>query len=403
MSTKGLLPVEEAKSRILDGAQPTTVEEVALRNAFGRVLAADVHARITQPPFNSSAMDGYAVRVADVTNAPATLRVVGEAPAGAAYHGTVGPGEAVRIFTGAPVPDGADTIVIQENTQVSGSSVDVLQSPKPEQFVRPRGLDFAEGEALLRAGTRLGSREIALAAAMNHPSLSVHRKPKVAILPTGDELVAPGGTPAPDQIISSNNYGMAAFVERYGGAALDLGVVADTASALEGALRGVSDADILITLGGASVGKHDLVQHALTNAGMTLDFWKIAMRPGKPLIYGRLGNTRVLGLPGNPVSTFVCAAIFLRPLLGALLGRPDEDQPMLATLGADMSENDERQDYMRATIETAPDGTRTATPFAKQDSSMLRTLAEADGFIVRPPFDKPRTAGETIEIMISDF
>ena len=255
----------------------------------------------------------------------------------------------------------------------------------------------------MSAGTRLGSREIALAAAMNHPSLVVRRKPKVAVLPTGDELIAPGGTPAPDQIISSNNYGMAAFVERYGGAALDLGVVADTANALEKALRDVSDADILITLGGASVGKHDLVQQALTNAGMTLDFWKIAMRPGKPLIFGRLGDTRVLGFPGNPVSTFVCAAIFLRPLLGALLGRPNEDQPMLATLGADMSENDERQDYMRATIETAADGTRIATPFAKQDSSMLRTLAAADGFIVRPPFDNPRTVGETVEVMISDF
>ncbi len=403
MSKKGLLPVAEAKSRILDGAAPTSQERAELRVAFGRVLAQDVPARITQPPFNSSAMDGYAVRAEDVAQTPATLQVIGEAPAGAAFNGEVGHGEAVRIFTGAPVPEGADTIVIQENTEAAESGVVILKAPKPRQFVRPRGLDFAEGEVLLTAGTRLGSREIALAAAMNHPDLSVRRKPKVAILPTGDELIAPGGSPAPDQIISSNNFGMAAFVERYGGEAIDLGVVGDSASALNQALGAAQNADILVTLGGASVGKHDLVQQALIRAGMTLDFWKIAMRPGKPLIFGQIGETRVLGLPGNPVSTFVCAAIFLRHLLDALLGRPGEDTAPTATLGADMGENDERQDYMRATLETAPDGTRIATPFPKQDSSMLRTLAAADGFIVRPPFDKARRTGEIVEIMISDF
>ncbi len=403
MSKTGLLPVAEAKARIVDGVEPTGTEDVKLRDAFGRVLAEDVKARITQPPFNASAMDGYAVRAEDVTQTPTTLKVIGEAPAGAAFGGEVGPLEAVRIFTGAPVPEGADTIVIQENTEADGTNVVVLRTPKPEQFVRPRGLDFAEGESLLSAGTRLGSREIALAAAMNHPSLSVRRKPKVAILPTGDELIAPGGNPAPDQIISSNNYGMAAFVERYGAEALDLGVVGDTAPALNKALQAARDADILITLGGASVGKHDLVQKALTDAGMTLDFWKIAMRPGKPLIFGRLGQTRVLGLPGNPVSTFVCAAIFLRPLLGALLGRPGDEETLTATLGADMGDNDERQDYMRAILKNAADGTRIATPFPKQDSSMLRTLAAADGFIIRPPFDKARSAGETVEIMTSDF
>lgn len=403
MSKTALLPVAKAKARIVDGVEPTGTEAVELRDAFGRVLAEDVKARITQPPFNASAMDGYAVRAEDVTQTPTALTVIGEAPAGAAFGGTVGPGEAVRIFTGAPVPEGADTIVIQENTETDGANVMVLRTPRPEQFVRPRGLDFADGECLLSAGTRLGSREIALAAAMNHPSLSVRRKPKVAILPTGDELIAPGGNPAPDQIISSNNYGMAAFVERYGAEALDLGVVGDTTPALNKALQAARGADILITLGGASVGKHDLVQQALTDAGMTLDFWKIAMRPGKPLIFGRLGLTRVLGLPGNPVSTFVCAAIFLRPLLGALLGRPGDEETQTATLGTDMGDNDERQDYMRATLKNAADGTRIATPFPKQDSSMLRTLAAADGFIIRPPFDKARSAGETVEIMTSDF
>ncbi len=399
----GLLPVEQAKARILDGVTPTEAERVELSAAFGRVLADDVRARITQPPFDASAMDGYAVRAEDVIEIPATLKVIGEAPAGAAFDGEVGPGQAVRIFTGAPVPSGANTIVIQENTETSGADVAVLVAPNAGQFVRPRGLDFAEGEVLLSAGTRLGSREIALAAAMNHPALTVHRKPRVVILPTGDELIAPGGTPAPDQIISSNNYGMAAFVERYGGEAVDLGVVSDTVQALSQALQDARNADILITLGGASVGKHDLVQQALTDAGMALNFWKIAMRPGKPLIFGMLGATRVLGFPGNPVSTFVCAAIFLRPLLGTLLGRTPDSTNVTATLGADVKENDERQDYMRATLEWAADGTCVATPFPKQDSSMLRTLAAANGFIVRPPFDKARRSGETVEIMRSDF
>jgi molybdopterin molybdotransferase len=398
-----LLPVEEARSRILDGATPTAVERVELRAAFGRVLAQDVTAQITQPPFDASAMDGYALRADDVAEVPATLRVIGEAPAGAAFEGALRPGEAVRIFTGAPVPAGADTIVIQENTKSDANGVTVLRAPNSGQFVRPRGLDFTEGEALLAAGTRLGSREIALAAAMNHPVLPVRRKPKVTILPTGDELIEPGGTPAPDQIVSSNNFGMAAFVEHYGGKAVDLGVVGDTSKALRQALQQARESDILITLGGASVGKHDLVQQALTDSGMTLDFWKIAMRPGKPLIFGKMQGTRVLGLPGNPVSTFVCAAIFLRPLLDRLLGRTAEDPTTCARLGADVGANDERQDYLRAQLSRAHDGTYTATPFPKQDSSMLRTLASADGFVIRPPFDGSRAAGDSVEILICDF
>ena len=398
-----LLPVEDAKARILAGVSPTKSEQVDLCAAYGRVLAQDIEARITQPPFNASAMDGYAVRASDLLRAPVTLDVIGEAPAGTAFEGKVGPGEAVRVFTGAPVPEGADTVVIQENTETAASCVTILQTGPKGQFVRPRGLDFTEGEALLRTGTVLGSREIALAAAMNHPALTVRRRPRVTILPTGDELIAPGGTPAPDQIISSNNFGMSAFVTRCGGDAIDLGVVRDTEQALSQALADMESSDILVTLGGASVGKHDLVQNALAQSGMTLDFWKIAMRPGKPLIFGMLGDTRVLGFPGNPVSTFVCAAIFLRPLLDSLLGKPARNHTMTGTLGADVGENDERQDYLRARLERAADGTITATPFHKQDSSMLRTLAEADGFIVRPPFDAARVAGEMVEILPWDF
>ena len=398
-----LLPVEDARSRILAGVAPTAHEQVDLRHALGRVLAKDVDARITQPPFDASAMDGYALRASDLLRAPATLNVIGEAPAGMAFSGEVAPGEAVRIFTGAPMPQGADTVVIQENTQTDGATVKIFQTCPKGQFVRPRGLDFKQGDVLLTAGTSLGSREIALSAAMNHPSLSVHRKPKVTIIPTGDELIAPGETPGPDQIISSNNFGMAAFVERCGGEAIDLGVTADTTSALHEALEQAHETDILITLGGASVGKHDLVQQALTDRGMKLDFWKIAMRPGKPLIFGTLDQVRVLGFPGNPVSTFVCAEIFLRPLISAMLGHKFTERIVTAKLGADLGANDERQDYLRATLHREADGQHTATPFKKQDSSMLRTLAQADCMIVRPPFDEAKSVGETVQILICDF
>ena len=398
-----LLPVEEARARILDGVAPTDVETVDLAAAPGRVLAEDVGSRINQPPFPASAMDGYAVRADDVSTAPTDLTVIGEAPAGQAYDGTVGPGQAVRIFTGAPVPDGADTIVIQENTSIDGGKVTVHQAATPGQFVRPLGLDFKHGEVLLKAGTRLGSREIALAAAMNHPALPVRRKPRVAILATGDELIAPGGTPRPDQIISSNNLGMAAFVTQAGAEPVDLGIAADTTNALTHGIERAAGADVLVTLGGASVGDHDLVQHALDTLGMTLDFWKIAMRPGKPLMFGTLGETRVLGLPGNPVSTFVCARIFLRPLLDTLLGATPQEPTERALLGADMAENDERQDYMRATMHRSDDGSVIATPYRKQDSSMLRTLAEANCFIIRPPFDRARREGEPVDILLFDF
>lgn len=398
-----LLPVAEARNRILADVTPTAPEQVPIAQATGRTLAEDLRSRVTQPPFNASAMDGYAVRAQDIATAPVTLDVIGEAPAGAAFSGAVGPGQAVRVFTGAPVPEGADTVVIQENTEPEGQAVRILQTGQKGQFVRQRGLDFEEGEVLLASGTLLGSREIALAAAMNHATLPVRRRPRVTIIPTGDELVPPGGTPGPDQIISSNNFAMAAFTERCGGAAFDLGVTGDTSEALAEALSAASETDILLTLGGASVGKHDLVQDALLAHGMTLDFWKIAMRPGKPLIFGRLGDIRVLGFPGNPVSAFVCAEIFLRPLIEAMLGRPAEERLSTAVLGADLRENDERQDYLRAKLSRNDRGDAVATPFPRQDSSMLRTLAEADCMIVRPPFDPARSAGAEVTILPCGF
>lgn len=398
-----LLPVEDARARIIDAVRPTPSEFVALAEARGRTLAADVAATLDQPPFNASAMDGYAVRAEDVAAVPVELQVIAEVSAGSAFPGTLGPGEAARIFTGAPVPDGADAIVIQENTARDGDTVTVSHSAGSGRFIRPRGLDFSHGETLLTQGTRLGAREISLAASMNHPTVPVRRKPRVALLPTGDELVMPGTAPSPTQIISSNNFGLAAMVEHYGGTAVDLGIAGDSLEALGDAIGGVGDVDILVTLGGASVGDHDLVHRALTDAGMKPDFWKIAMRPGKPLMFGRLGDVRVLGLPGNPVSSIVCAYVFLRPLLDALLGSSHDSKPVRAMLGAELAANDERQDYLRASLSTSADGMLTATPSTRQDSSMLRTLAKADCLLIRPPFDPARGIGQPVNVLPIDF
>src|SRR4029079_13777341 len=366
-----LMPVEEAKARVLRGAGALPRERVALHQCAGRVLAADVKARRDQPPFPASAMDGYAVRYADVEKAPARLRVIGMAPAGHGYGGTVAPGQAVRIFTGAPLPKGADTVVIQENAEAGDGEVRIgVAAQRLGQHIRRRGLDFAKGQTLLRRGALLGAREIGLAAAMNWPSLPVTRRPKVAIFSTGDELVAPGRAPKPDQIVSSNSFALAAVVPRYGGEAIDLGIVPDKLSAISRAIRKVSEADILLTTGGASVGDHDLVQAALKEAGIKLDFWNIALRPEKPLMFARDGKRRILGLPGNPVSALVCARIFLKPLIFALLGLPAGDDVVRARLGSALPANDLRQDYLRANVSRDANGTLTATPFKLQDSSM---------------------------------
>ena len=314
-----LLSVAEALARVTAGLKPLEVERVALEGASGRVLAEDVAARLTQPPFDASAMDGYAVRAADVTAVPVMLRVVGRSAAGAGFRGRVGPGEAVRIFTGAPVPEGADLIVIQENAEEEQGSVTIKEAAG-EPHIRPRGQDFAEGEILLTAGTRLGPREMMLAAAMNQADLPVRRKPKVAILATGNEVVPPGSELAADQIVSSVPYGLAALIARHGGEAMALGIAKDEPESIITLARAGSAADILVTIGGASVGEYDLVAAALKSEGLELDFWKIAMRPGKPLLFGRMGNQRVLGVPGNPVSALICAHVFLIPMLDKLLG-----------------------------------------------------------------------------------
>jgi molybdopterin molybdotransferase len=401
---EALISVAEALSRVLAAAdEPLSEEWVALSEAFGRTLSRDLVAARTQPPFANSAMDGYALRAADVKEPPASLKLIGESAAGRAFAGAVGAGEAVRIFTGAPIPEGADTIVIQEDARREGERIVIAVSAKPDDNIRVAGLDFAAGETLLSAGTRLGPRAVALAAAANHRTLPVRRRPRVAILATGDELVAPGEPLGPSQIVASNNFFIAGLVVANGGVPLDLGIAIDQPSALAAKILAARDAeaDVLVTLGGASVGDYDLVQKALVDAGMQLGFWRIAMRPGKPLMHGKLGAMRVLGLPGNPTSSAVCGVLFLRPLLRALLGDAsagaDPSEP--ARLAAPLPANGARQDHMRATLARDDDGRWLAAPLPDQDSSLVKTLARAEALIVRPPGAPAAPAGEVCRVI----
>ena len=399
-----MITVEEALARVLASAEaPLGEETVALASAYGRVLARDLKALRTQPPFPNSAMDGYALRAADTGAAPATLTLIGESAAGRAFEGAVGPGQAVRIFTGAPMPDGADAIAIQEDVSREGERIRLSSTVPPGDNLRTAGMDFRAGEALIGAGRRLTPRDVALAAAANHAALGVRRRARVAILATGDELVAPGGTLGPSQIIASNNFAVAGIVEACGGVAIDLGIAIDEVGALKAAVGRARDAkaDVLVTLGGASVGDYDLVQQALVSAGMELGFWRIAMRPGKPLMHGRLGPMRVLGLPGNPTSSMVCSILFLRPLLLALHGEPDPgaDLSQPARLAVDLGANGVRQDYMRAFLSRGADGILAATPVADQDSSLVKMMARAEGLIVRPPHATPAKAGDACRLI----
>ena len=401
MSTH-LLPVSDALERLLADAGPVGVERVPIAEAAGRVLTTSIKALRTQPPFDASAMDGYAVRAEDVASVPARLSVIGAAPAGQRFNGRLGSGQAVRIFTGAPVPQGADAVVLQEDTKVlAEGQVEILQGVAAGRHIRRAGLDFTEGDDLLEARRVLDAAAISLAAAANHPSLEVFRKPLVAILATGDELLPPGSEPGPGQIIASNSYGVAAIARHWGADVLDLGIVPDDRAAIAHAVRYALDAgaDILVTLGGASVGEHDLVRDVLTGEGMALDFWKIAMRPGKPLMFGRFQRMRALGLPGNPVSSLVGSHLFLAPLVARLAAREYSPDIREARLGKAMAQNDAREDYVRALVEKDAGGLL-ATPFDIQDSSMLTNLARANGFIIRAPFSPPAVAGDACRVMM---
>jgi molybdopterin molybdotransferase len=398
-----LLPVEEALARLLSDAVAGSAESVSLAEAADRVLAEPVVALRTQPPFAASAMDGYAVRSADIATIPAELEIVGQAPAGKQFPGIVGPDQAVRIFTGAPVPEGADTILIQENTRLlGGGRIEAVETVAADRHIRKVGLDFVEGDLLLERGRQLDAAALSLAASANHPRLPVVKAPLVAIIATGDELLPPGSALGPDQIIASNGYGVAAIAQSVGAKVLDLGIVPDRNEAIAAAVtRALSaGADVIVTLGGASVGDHDLIHDVLTGEGMTLDFWKIAMRPGKPLMFGRLGRTRVLGLPGNPVASLVCSYLFLKPLLAKLGGRRHTPDLRDAALATAMTANDQRQDYVRAKAVVSDVGKLVATPFPVQDSSMLRTLAEANALIVRAPFAPAAEKGDACRVLM---
>jgi molybdopterin molybdotransferase len=345
-------------------------------------------------------MDGYAVRAEDLARIPVELRIVAEVPAGAGFGGHVGAGEAARIFTGAPLPAGTDTIVIQEDTERDGDRVRVLEGAPRGRYVRREGLDFAAGDELLRAGRRLTARDIGLLAAMNRPWLFVHRRPRIGILSTGDEIVMPGDPIGPHQIVSSNSLSLAAFVTACGGVPVSAGNAPDDPEALRRIAAATSGVDLLVTTGGVSVGEHDLVREALAADGFELDFWQIAMRPGKPLMVGRYRGTPMVGLPGNPVSTLVCSLLFLKPALDRLGGAAAETEPpATARLGTALPKNDRRQDYLRSRLVQAADGGLEAFPFEVQDSSMMRMLAVADCLVVRPPHAPAVAAGTVVPIV----
>ena len=399
-----MISVAEALAKVTEGIEPVAEEKVPLAAALGRVLAGDLVSQLTHPPADVSAMDGYAVRAEDVGDIPATLKQIGISAAGAGFGGSVGPGETVRIFTGAPLPDGADTVVMQEDTDADGDTITIKETgPQGHiegHFVRPAGLDFKKGDVSLTSGMVLTARDLGLAAAMNVPWLQVRRQPSIAYTATGDEVVMPGEPLGPDQIISSNSVAMGAYIRVLGGKPLNLGIARDNEESLRQVLDGAKGADLLVTIGGASVGDYDLVRKVLGDEGMDLGFYKVAMRPGKPLIFGRLGGVPVLGLPGNPVSAGVTAVIFLKAMIERMLGIPAaEGPPPTAILGRDLDANDFRQDYLRARLSHDQDGTLVATPFGRQDSAMLSRLAEAGCLVVRAPEAPPAKKGERVEII----
>ena len=403
------MAVAEARQRIVADLPVMPPEDIALTAGLGRVLAADLIARRTQPPMAMSAMDGYAVRSQDTNTVPVTLTRVGEAPAGGHFPGVLDAGQTVRIFTGGPVPEGADAIVIQEDVDASsetdGAAITIKEASKSGQYIRPAGLDFREGTPGLPAGRLLTARDVGLAAAMDHPWLSVRRKPRIAVLASGDEIVRPGEPIGRNQIVSSNSFALAATITAMGADPVVIGIAPDDNDGLRQAADAARGCDMLVTTGGASVGQHDLIQTALSDHDddhyrLQVGFWRIAMRPGKPLIFGRLGSMPMLGLPGNPVSTLVCAQIFLHPAIQHMLGIADHgDRFDTALLGRDLPANDQREDYLRCQLARQADGQWHAMPFQRQDSSMLSVMASADCLLVRPPFDPARKVGDSVRIM----
>jgi len=398
-----MLSVEQARARILGQLRPTSAEIVALADAWDRVTAAPVRARLTQPPADLSAMDGYAARAADA-GLGARLRLIGAAPAGHPFAGALRAGETVRVFTGSVMPDGADGVLIQEDASRDGEMVQVGEAVEAGRHIRRAGQDFTAGEVVIAAGRRMTARDIGLAAAANHPWLTVHRRPRIALLSTGDEIVQPGEPVPPGGIVSSNAHALAAIARACGAEPQVLPIAPDDLEALAAVVDMLDGVDLLVTTGGASVGEHDLVAEALGRRGFKLDFWKIAMRPGKPLLFGEVarggGTVPVLGLPGNPVSAIVCATLFLLPAIARLSGSGAEAPPTEpALLGAALKANDSRADHLRAALTRNTAGRLVATAFDRQDSALLARMAAADALILRPPHAPALQAGATVDVI----
>ncbi|WP_170335738.1 molybdopterin molybdotransferase MoeA [Ruegeria arenilitoris] len=385
-----MITVEDARALLFDLVSPLNVESVPPANAAGRVLAQDVSATRDQPPFAASSMDGYALKSTEVEQ-HAMFKVIGESAAGRRFQGTVGPGQAVRIFTGAPVPEGADFVVIQEDTDRRGDLLTITDAPGSKTNIRPAGIDFQTGTKI-SAPRVLRPEDVALMAAMNIPAVPVTRKPVVALISTGDELVMPGETPGPDQIIASNTFGLKALLENAGAQVRILPIARDTVASLETAFGLAKGADLVVTIGGASVGEYDLVAEVSQSLGMERSFYKIRMRPGKPLMAGRMGDAAMVGLPGNPVSAMVCGYLFLIPMVRRMLGVEQALTPFQrARLAEPIGENGPREHYMRAILDHT--GIRAC---ADQDSSLLSVLAQANALLVREPHDPARPAGDEV-------
>jgi molybdopterin molybdotransferase len=392
------LTVEDARARILAGASRLGVEAVALEQSLGRVLAAPIAANRAQPPFDASAMDGWAIRRADYAPGEA-FTVAGESAAGKAFSGVVQAGEAVRIFTGAPVPAGADLVIIQEEAVRDGAAVRFDAGETPKANIRAAGGDFQAGAVLLEAGAVIDPWRLSLVASAGLAQVPVARRPRVAILATGDELVPPGAAPRPDQIFESGSFSLAALVEAWGGEAFRLKAQGDDAAAIAASVAPV-EADLIVTIGGASVGDHDLVKPALRTLGLALAVETVAVRPGKPTWSGTLEDgRRVLGLPGNPASALVCAELFLKPLLAALTGADPQVRLNAARLVAPLSATGPREHWMRARLAVDAEGRLTATPFPDQDSSLIGVFSQADALLRRRPGAPDAQAGDTVEVL----
>ncbi len=395
-----MITVAEALARVFAIAKKMEVDTVPLNKAASRVLANDVSAKLTQPPFSSSAMDGYAIKLAEL-KAGAKFNVIGEAAAGKAFDGELGNSQAVRIFTGAPVPKGADCVLMQEDTTREGDVITVCDEPSFKTNIRPMGGDFAKGDKF-HAPKRLNAADVALLASMNIGEVPVYKKPVVALMATGNELVMPGEDPGPSQIISSNNFGLQAMLVQAGATVRMLPIARDNIESMNHVFDLCEGADLIVTIGGASVGDHDLVQPVAEKRGMKLDFYKVAMQPGKPLMAGMMGDVAMVGLPGNPVSSMVCGHIFLRPMLDVMLGFEPAAMPKYSgKLGCDIAQNGKREHFLRAKVEPDETGWK-VTPFDRQDSSLLSILTQSNALMVRPPNDPAMKAGDTVEFIKID-